>query len=635
MEPDFRAIFESAPGLYLILDPNLVIVAVSDAYLAATMTKREEILGRGLFHVFPDNPDDPQATGVSNLSASLDRVLQFKRPDKMADQKYDIQRPDGTFEERFWSPLNSPVLDEKGNVVYIIHQVEDVTEAHRSATALSKAVTDLDKFFSLSLDMLVIASEDGYFKRVNPAFTDCLGWSVEEMLARPFTEFVHPDDRDATVKEVERQVVAKEIVLKFENRYRHKDGSYRVLSWKSVPQEGGFLYAVARDVTDEKQSAASLQEARDEAVRANRAKSEFLSRMSHELRTPLNSVLGFAQLLDLHYDDPRIREHTGHILKAGNHLLELINEVLDIARIEAGRLAVSLEAVEPLTVLAQAANLVAPLAEHEAVEVQIDAESCEGVHVYADRQRLLQVFINLLSNGVKYNRRGGKVSVECSPDVSGSYRVTFSDTGVGIDPDSLHLLFTPFERLGQKSGEGTGLGLALSRQIMQLMGGSLDLLSSGPQGSTFAVTLRTSDAPSTVGVLEDKPLVVRGSVLSARILCIEDNLANLRLLEHVFEDWPNVTLMPAMQGSIGLELARQHQPDVVLLDLHLPDTTGLDVLKRLKADPSTAAIPVVVVTADATASQRRLLLASGAVAYLTKPLDVVALTATIERILGE
>jgi two-component system cell cycle sensor histidine kinase/response regulator CckA len=253
--PDFRALFESAPGLYLVLTPEFTIVAVSDAYLRATKTKRDEIVGRGLFEVFPDNPNDPAATGTRNLRASLERVLQHRKPDTMAVQKYDIRRPaseGGGFEERYWSPVNSPVLGPDGAVAFILHSAEDVTKE-------LAAKAERDRFFELSLDMMCIASADGYFKRLNPAFTQTLGWSVAEMLARPFLEFVHPDDHAATRREVERQVVAGEKVLRFLNRYRHQDGSWRWLSWKSAPQPGGLMYATARDITELRQAEEALR----------------------------------------------------------------------------------------------------------------------------------------------------------------------------------------------------------------------------------------------------------------------------------------------------------------------------------------------------------------------------------------
>jgi PAS domain S-box-containing protein len=432
VQPDFRALFESAPGSYLVLTPSLTIVAVSDAYLRATMARRAEILGRHLFDVFPDNPDDPTATGVLNLRTSLDRVLQHRAPDTMAVQKYDIRRPasdGGGFEERYWSPVNTPVFGANGDVTYIIHRVEDVTEfirlkqagneqsrteealrartqemeseiyrraqqiqqvnnqlrnelknreraegerdsffsvsldllciagfdgyfkrlnpaweralgftierllaepymnfvhpddrkattaeaknihsgaevisfenryrckdgsyrwllwtakpsleqkiiyaAARDITERKRAEEERDRFFSLSLDMLCIAKSDGFFKRVSPAFTRTLGWSADELLTRPLIDFVHPDDRAATLREIERQVAGGEQVLGFENRYGHKDGSWRVLSWKSMPQPDGLMYAIARDITEQKRTLqaerrlAAIVESSDDAI---------------------------------------------------------------------------------------------------------------------------------------------------------------------------------------------------------------------------------------------------------------------------------------------------------------------------------------------------------------------------------
>ncbi len=264
--------------------------------------------------------------------------------------------------------------------------VRTFTDKTSSATTNSSfdpntrhAADELDRFFTVSIDMLCISNADGYFKRLSPAFTEALGWEVDELLSRPYLEFIHPDDIEATIAEVERQVLAGEKVLNFENRYRHKDGSWRTLSWRSVPQEGGFMFAVARDVTEQLKLQAELQSAKEAAEAANVAKSEFLSRMSHELRTPLNSVLGFAQLLRLQYDDPKIRDSAQSIMQAGKHLLAMINEVLDLARIESGNLALSIEPVPFASVLSHAIELMQPIAHEADVTNRSEFEGGEGV----------------------------------------------------------------------------------------------------------------------------------------------------------------------------------------------------------------------------------------------------------------
>jgi PAS domain S-box-containing protein len=634
---DFRRLFESAPGLYLVLTPALQIVAASDAYLEATMTVRDAIVGRDLFDVFPDNPGDPAATGTRNLRNSLETVLATGEAHKMPVQKYDIRKPGSEiFEERYWSPMNVPVFGSDGQITHIIHRVEDVTEVVR----LAHAEGDLERFFELSLDMLCIASSDGYFKRVSPAFVHTLGWSIQELLSRPFLEFVHPDDLEETIRAVERQVQSGESVIQFENRYRHKDGSWRILSWMSLPQPGGLLYATARDVTELRrteariiklneglhQRAAELESAKEQAERANNAKSEFLSRMSHELRTPMNAVIGYAQLLEMRADDPRTLECAQAILKAGRHLLGLINEVLDLAKIEAGKLALSVEPVPLREVITQSIELVRPSAEAKGIQIVVEGPNHDA-YVQADRQRLVQVLLNVLSNAAKFNVSGGRVEIRAFREADESYRIEISDTGRGIEPSQLPTLFRPFERLDNDTVEGAGLGLALAANLMQLMDGSISLLRTSKEGTTFAIGLRSASAPTTgCDSQVEQRLVTRLAVSSRiRVVYVEDNISNLQLIESIFDEVGNIELFAAMQGSVGITLVRDHLPDLVLLDLHLPDMHGHEVLRELKADPATQDIPVVVISADATESQIARLIRAGARSYLTKPIHVPAL----------
>jgi signal transduction histidine kinase/ActR/RegA family two-component response regulator len=377
-----------------------------------------------------------------------------------------------------------------------------------------------------------------------------------------------------------------------------------------------------------------LRAATAEADRANQAKSEFLSRMSHELRTPLNAVLGFAQLLEMDALSPRQAESVAQILRAGRHLLGLIDEVLEISRIEAGRLRLSVEPVPVHDTLRQAIELIRPSATGQDVAVSVEPVD-QRLHVLADRQRLQQVLLNLLSNAVKYNRRAGTVSVACEPVAADRLRITVTDTGEGIGPDKIARLFTPFDRLGAEASpiEGTGLGLALSKTLVEAMGGAIHVESRPGQGSRFGVELSLVPDPGARVVTIASPrdrLAVATLAQPRTVLYVEDNLSNLRLVESVLARRPGVTVLSAMQGRVGLELASAHRPDLILLDRHLPDMTGDDVFAQLRADPRTRAIPVVILSADAIASGTRHLIEAGVRAYLTKPLDIQALLTIID-----
>ena len=529
---DFQALFEHVPGLYLVLDPELRIVAASEAYLHATMTRREEIMGRGIFDVLPDNPENPDATGVRNLSASLDRVRLRKVPDTMAVQKYDIRRPTekgGGFEERYWSPKNTPVLDEAGELAYIIHRVQEVTEFVR-------------------------------------------------------------------------------------------------LSEKGSEQEAEIFLR-----------GQELQELNEQLHAAAAAKNEFLSRMSHELRTPLAAIMGFSELLAMADLDERKQEWASTILKAGKHLLQLVNEVLDISRIEAGEMTLSVEPVAIPPLLDEAIGLIRPLAESRGVTLHEPRLADGSGYVHGDSQRLKQVLINLLSNAVKYNREGGDVRVNVLPRSADRMRIAVSDTGPGIDSDSFEKLFTPFERLDGATGvEGTGLGLALSRSLVEAMGGTLTVASTPGEGSTFTVELRRGEPAAVADASRED-----GQVIATRtydgdrsVLYIEDTVANIRLVEEILTSRPSVRLLPAGMGSLGLELAAEHRPDLVLLDLHLPDIGGEEVLAKLRADERTRDIPVVILSADATDRMPGPLLDAGAQAYLTKPIGVRELLQVLDSFIA-
>ena len=499
------------------------------------------------------------------------------------------------------------------------------------------AQSQLDRFFALSPDLFVVAGFDGRFHRLNTSWEATLGYSLDELTSRPFLDFVHPDDRATTVAAFEALVAGKD-VISFENRYLARDGAIHWLQWSArAAREEELIQAGARDVTNARRAAEELARATEEAERANQAKSEFLSRMSHELRTPMNSVLGFSQLLERDEQlSAEQRDSVHHIVSGGRHLLQLIDEVLDIARIEAGRMALSPEPVAVCDLLEDAVALVRPLAAERRIAISVDADDCSR-HVRADRQRLKQVILNLLTNAVKYNRQAGAICISCQPADGGRLRIAVTDTGLGIAAEHLDRLFVPFDRLGaeQSGPEGTGIGLALSKGLVEAMGGFIGVDSRPGEGSTFWVEFERIDDPVeriARGPISAAEGLVRSTAGS--VLYIEDNLANVKLIERILRDRPGVRLLTAMQGRMGLELARRHRPDLILLDLHLPDVPGREVLHELLTTPETEQIPVAIISADATNGQVGRLLAAGARAYLAKPLDVGELLSIVDDVVA-
>lgn len=375
-----------------------------------------------------------------------------------------------------------------------------------------------------------------------------------------------------------------------------------------------------------------------EADKANRAKSDFLSAMSHDLRTPLNSILGFAQLLETEALTPKQAEHVRHILNGGRHLLALVSDVLDITRIESGQLGLTIESVPVERAVTQAIELVRPLAAQRGIVIRME-ETGGAAAVTADAQRLNQILLNLLSNAVKYNRAHGRVAVSSVLTEDGRCRLQIIDTGVGLDAAKIARLFQPFERLGaeQTAVEGTGLGLALSRALAAAMDGTIGVTSEPGKGSTFWLELPCADlAAAPAG----PPRPVAAEPLGRQpqngvVLYVEDNLSNVRLLQRILERRPGVQLLHASTGAAGVDLARLHLPDLLLLDMHLPDTTGQAVLRLLTDDVRTRDIPKVIVTADATPGLGARLEADGATACMTKPLSVPSVLGLIDRLLQQ
>jgi PAS domain S-box-containing protein len=492
-----------------------------------------------------------------------------------------------------------------------------------------------------SPDMLCLLDVQGEILRASGAEELILGYPAGTLIGRSWLTLVHPDDAGSVVSEFDR--VARNEVTRFDARHRlsRADGSWTTVATRSraIFDHDGTpiaIVAASRDVSNDVGREQKLLLAVSEAERANKAKSEFLSRMSHELRTPLNSVLGFAQLLEMDELSPSQEEAVAQILRAGRHLLGLIDEVLDISRIESGHLELQIEPVELRSIISDAVGLTSPLADKAGVLVTVGGSLEPNACAVADRQRLLQVLLNLLSNAVKYNSPGGRVKVTCESLPAGHVGVAVSDTGVGIREQDMPRLFEPFERLGadQIGIEGSGVGLTIAKSLVERMDGVLDVYSRVGQGSTFEVVLKRATTPAVRGGLPPVELEDLSPAQSACVLLIEDNLANLTLIESVLTRRGGVRLLAAMHGTLGIDLAREHLPDLVLLDLHLPDQSGAEVLSRLQSDETTSKIPVVVVSADRSSEQDRAMRELGAVDYLIKPFDVRDLLRTVDSALG-
>ncbi|GGB93773.1 ATP-binding protein [Pseudoduganella buxea] len=424
--------------------------------------------------------------------------------------------------------------------------------------------------------------------------------------------------------------------LENSNREIAREAEQRALAQQEVMRLNAELEQRVHERTMQLELAnGELAMAMEEAKSANQAKSAFLSSMSHELRTPLNAILGFAQILTsdkLPSTLQQKKEFANHILKSGRHLLALINEILDLAKIESGAVALSLEPVALADILQECETMMAPLAGQRGIRMLFPMAG--EWNVTADRTRLKQILLNLLSNAIKYNRDGGAVVVDCSASSPEMLRITVQDTGMGLKPEQLRMLFQPFNRLGQEAGveEGTGIGLVVTKRLVELMGGTIGVSSSPGAGSMFWIELKTTrPVPSALDVLAALP----PSAMAARepgaitVLYVEDNPANLKLVQEIISFRPELRLLSAPDGQLGLEMARVHLPDLILMDINLPGIGGVEALRLLRADPRTAHIPVVALTANAMPRDVERGIAAGFFRYLIKPINIDEFTEAI------
>jgi PAS domain S-box-containing protein len=500
-----------------------------------------------------------------------------------------------------------------------------------------------------NIDALMTTDPLGIITDVNKqmeALTDC---TRDELIGAPFKNyFTDPERAEAAIK----LVLSEKKVTNYELTARARDGKNTVVSYNATTfydreRKLQGVFAAARDVTERKRFEQALQEsnvelesAKSAAEKANLAKSDFLSSMSHELRSPLNAILGFAQLMESATPLPTASQaaRIDQILQAGWHLLKLIDEILDLAVIESGKVSLSLEPVSLGDVMLECQAMMEPQAEQRGIHMTFP-EIDETAFVWADRTRLKQIVINLLSNAIKYNQAKGTVLVDCAAITADRIRISVKDSGAGLAPEKIAQLFQPFNRLGQEAGgvAGTGIGLVVTKRLAELMDGVLGVESTVGAGSVFWIELRSTAAPA-LAVGGDEPAISTQPrrLNDARVhtvLYIEDNPANMILVEQIIAQRSDIKLLTAVNGTLGIELARTAKPEVILMDINLPGISGIDALKILRADPAMAHIPVVAISANAMLRDIERGLEVGFFRYLTKPIKVKEFSDTLNEAL--
>ena len=487
---------------------------------------------------------------------------------------------------------------------------------------------------------------------VSPAIEEITGYAAAEFTNRErnFASIVHKDDLDYVRKEG-ADLMRRQQSFTLEYRLVRKDGS---ICW--VYEQGKKSQSTDReiegtlfDITQRKLTEQKEAEARKDAEAANAAKDNFLSRMSHELRTPLNSIIGFSKIIEMGAVSEKHASNAKRIGHAGKHLLNLINEVLEYTTIEANEVYLSIKGVEIEPIINEVIALVAPLAEERGIEIILHSKGPMNARALVDRQHCLQALLNVVSNAIKYNRPHGTVSILSSTTSSGRICIEVKDNGFGISQDKLCRLFTPLDRLDADVNhpeiQGTGLGLSITKKLVQAVGGEISVHSEVGIGSIFTMMFDQvqGDHPSAEqsneiqkqdAALKQSP-PIGGGVHTLKVLYVEDNQDNVALVEQIIEFREGVTLIVAIQGGQGIDLALQHRPDIIFLDYHLPDINGDEVLRRLRGDERTRSIPIYMVSADAMPEQVKRLKELGVQGYLTKPLDVERFLAVIDEKLLE
>ena len=626
-----RALLDNFPGFISRLDSQGNYTFVNQRLATLIGRRTEEIVGRHIGEVLG-------TARAAELQPLIDRALSGE------DVSYEYQRQPAAGGD----PLELQVrmvagVDPLSGEPVVYGFTLDITQRKRAEAALRENSAELGALLAAFPGYIGATDEQMRYTYLNPRLLEALGRNADDVLGRTLREVMGEErgaPMEAAVAAARRgEHSVAESVFERPGRKRLVLEITRVTGPRQ-PDGRQTCYGFGVDITARKQAEVALIAARDEAESANRAKSQFLSQMSHELRTPLNAVLGFGQLLESDVRATLVPHHQAwlqEMLRGAEHLLSLINEVLDLGRIEAGDLPLELQLLMPAELVDESLALVQALAQSLGVTLHASPDGLHEVQVRADRRRLKQVLLNLLGNAIKYNRPGGEVAVLWRVE-SGELWLGVRDTGRGLSTEEQAKLFQPFERLGaaQSGIEGTGIGLAISRRLIEAMGGHIGVQSVPGEGSTFWLRLPCNGAAAAPALpapdlAPGEADAARAGLTPRRVLYIEDNPVNVVLMEAMLARLPNVQLFCAATPTEGLRLATLHTPALVLLDIHLPEMDGFAVLQRLRQQPSTATVPVVAVSANALQEDITAAHAAGFAAYLTKPLSLDTLLATVRE----
>jgi PAS domain S-box-containing protein len=534
---------------------------------------------------------------------------------------------------QLWVRSVGSVEREEGKETRICGILQDISERKRSDESRRATEARYGALFQCAPDGIVVADSNSFYLDANDSICEMLGYTRDEFIGLHATDIV----TEPEMKNIDPALdtIQNESGYRREWQLRRKDGSVFDADVIATKMPDGNILGMIRDITQRKLSDqvlmdtnASLELAKSAAEKANLAKSDFLSSMSHELRSPLNAILGFAQLMESAVPPPTDSQtkSIAQIIQAGWYLLQLINEVLDLAVIESGSVSLSCETVSLDDLMLECNNMMEPLAEQRGIRMNFSRFD-NGAFVTVDRTRLKQIIINLISNAIKYNREHGTVTVDCLSAGPGRFRISVTDTGMGLSSKKVAQLFSPFNRLGQEAGNiaGTGIGLVVCKRLAELMGGAIGVESIEGVGSTFWCDLSAAEEPR-MSDHAGELTVIKPQVSLHRqprtLLYVEDNPANLLLIEELIGRFPGLEMMTATDATVGIELARVRQPHVILMDINLPGISGLKALKILRDDPVTAHIPVIALSANAMAREIAKGLEAGFFRYLTKPIKI-------------